>query len=529
MSRSAESNLARLSKLELDRRTLFRGAMAAGATLPIAANLVTGTTVYAQEDGGTLIFNNANNPAGLDPHITGSVVSWYVLDNVFDRLLRLDKDTSEPAPSLAESYEVSDDGLVYTFTLRSGVRFQNGRELTSEDVKYSFERILNPDVPAVAKGYFVDLASIETPDASTVVLNYSQPFAPLLLALCRLETSIVPKEEVENTENWEVMPSGSGPFKIESNVKDQAIVLVRNDDYWEEGLPILARVEHRIIPQPETAVANIRTGEIHATEVGAKDYEGLSGEEGFSVQLLTSANWPHLSMNTQVAPFDNLQVRQAIRVGFNRDDIMQAAFYNTGMISNVHLPEGNPFRAEVEGWGYDPDLARELLAEAGYADGFSTKMRIISGVPWALASAQIVQAYLAELGIQMEIEQIESTTWFSEVFTNSEFEMSMVAHTSKVDPDLSMFDILHSGELGTKNYTQFDDPEMNDLLERGRVATDADERKEIYAQAQKVFVERSGYVVLNLQRIAWALRDEVENFTVIPWSELRWKDTSLAS
>jgi peptide/nickel transport system substrate-binding protein len=92
-----------------------------------------------------------------------------------------------------------------------------------------------------------------------------------------------------------------------------------------------------------------------------------------------------------------------------------------------------------------------------------------------------------------------------------------------------MFDILHSGELGTKNYTQFDDPEMNDLLERGRVATDADERKEIYAQAQKVFVERSGYVVLNLQRIAWALRDEVENFTVIPWSELRWKDTSLAS
>ncbi len=529
MTRHTDSKLTRLAKLEMDRRTLFRGALAAGAAAPLAVNMINGTTVYAQADGGTLIFNNMNNPSGLDPHVTGAVVSWYILDNVFDRLLRLDKETSEPVPSLAESYEVSDDGLVYTFTLRSGVKFSNGRELTSADVKYSFERILNPDVPAVAKGYFTALTSIETPDASTVVLTYSEPFAPLLLALCRMETSIVPQEEVENAETWEVAPVGSGPYKIESNVKDQAIVLVRNDNYWEEGLPILDRIEHRIIPQAETAVANIRTGDIHATEVGAKDYEALSGEEGFNLELLTSALWPHLSMNTQAPPFDNLQVRQAIRVGFNREDILQAAFYNTGMISNSHLPEGNPFRAEVEGWGYDPDLARELLAEAGHPDGFSTKMRIISSSPWAVAASQIVQAYLAEIGIQMEIEQIESTTWFSEVFTNSEFEMSMVAHTSKVDPDLSMYDILHSGELGTKNYTQFDDPEMNDLLDRGRVSIDTDERKEIYAAAQKVFVERSGYVVLNLQQTVWALRDNVQNFTMLPWAELRWKETSLSS
>src|SRR6478735_2358344 len=324
--------LNKLRTIELDRRKLLLGALATGAVLPIAFNAATGTSVYAQasEDGGTLIFNNGTNPSGLDPHITGAVASWYVMDQVFDRLLRLDPDTSEPGPSLAESFEVSDDGLTYTFKLRSGVTFSNGRELTSDDVKWSFERIQNPDVPAVAKGYFVDLASIDTPDASTVVLTYSKPFAPLTLALCRLETSILPKEAVEDAATWEVTPTGSGPFVIESNVKDQGVVLVRNDNYWEEGLPILAKVEHRIIPQSETAIANIRTGDIQGTEVPPKDIESLSDDDGVNVEVLTSSLWPHLSVNTQVAPFDNLQVRQAIRCGFNRDDIAQAAFYGTG-------------------------------------------------------------------------------------------------------------------------------------------------------------------------------------------------------
>jgi peptide/nickel transport system substrate-binding protein len=198
------------------------------------------------------------------------------------------------------------------------------------------------------------------------------------------------------------------------------------------------------------------------------------------------------------------------------------------MISNTMLPDGNPYRAEVEGWTYDPDKAKQLLSDAGHADGFSVTMRIVPAVPWEATAAQIIQAYLSELKINIEIEQIESTTWFSEVFTNSDFEMSMTAHSSKVDPDLSMYDILHSGELGTKNYTQFSDPEMDDLLDQGRISTNPDERKEIYAKAQQIFVERSGYFVINLQEQAWALRDNVQNFTMLPWSELRWKETTLS-
>jgi peptide/nickel transport system substrate-binding protein len=517
--------------VELDRRSLLKSSLAAGVGLSILGGIAAPQIVGAQEDGtgGTLIFNGLTNPSGFDPHITGAVVSWYVLDNLFDRLVRIDPATLEPVPSLAESYEVSPDGLTYTFTLRDGVTFHNGRALTSADVKYSFERIINPDVPAVAKGYFSALSSIEAPDDKTVKLIYSQPFAPLLLALTRLETAIVPQEEVEKTAEWEVHPIGTGPFKFESFTKDDVTVLVKNEAYWEPDLPLLDRVEHRVIPQNETAVANIRTGDIHASEIQIKDFESLSSAEGVNAQLFTSSFWAHLSLNTAVAPFDNVKVRQAIRLGFNRDDIQEAVFFGTGAVSNTMLPEGNPFRAEVEGWGYDPEAAKALLEEAGFADGFSAKLRVVNNSPWAVTAAQIVQAYLAELNITIEIDQIESTTWFSEVFTNSEFEMSMIAHTSKVDPDLSMLDILHSGELGTKNYTQFDDPEMDALLDQGRIEVDPEMRKQIYADAQKIFVERSGYIVLNIQDLFFAQRSNVQGFTFVPTGELRWKNVSLTA
>ena len=181
----------------------------------------------------------------------------------------------------------------------------------------------------------------------------------------------------------------------------------------------------QITPAMETAIRR----EVMRCELT----EWLAREAAFEPRTAAEAEKAAAEVETKVAA-----VRQAIRLGFNRDDIMQAAFYGTGMISNTMLPEGNPYRAEVDGWAYDADKAKQLLSDAGFADGFSVTMRIVPAVPWEVPAAQIIQAYLSELKINVEIEQIESTTWFSEVFTNSDFEMSMTAHSSKVDPDLSM-------------------------------------------------------------------------------------------
>lgn len=525
----------------LDRRTLLQqsavGALAAWAVLPNSSLASAGVLTHSREllkqstptAGGTLIFNGGSNLSGLDPHTVGAVVSWYVLDNIFDRLMRLNAETQKPEPSLAEKVDVSADGLTYTFNLRKGVTFHNGRELVADDVKKSFERIQNPDVPAVAKGYFASLASIETPDANTVVLVYSKPYAPLLTALTRLETSIVPMEEVEKTEKWDVHPVGSGPFVFESYTKDQAAKLSRNQTYWEPNLPYLEGIEQRVIPQPETAVINAQTGDVQVTPIPPSSIDALASETSLKVDPVVSNYWGHLSLNTTRAPFDDVKVRQAIRLAVNRDDIRELAFFGTGEISNTLIPENNPYRVEVEGWGYDADKARSLLKEVGHGDGFSAVLRVNTADAWQLPAAEVIQSYLAEIGITIEIEQIESTTWFSDVFTNHNFDMSMTSHVSKVDPDLSMFDILHSGKLGTKNYTGFSDPEMDDLLDRGRASNDVEERKGIYAQAQQIFVERSGYIVLNLQTLPFAVNNAVKGFLLLPTSELRWKETSLTA
>lgn len=520
------------------RREVVSGGVAAagllglGITAPSSLAAMPGHTLSSFQDqpitGGTVIFNGGSNLSGLDPHITGAVVSWYFLDNIFDRLMRLNPETQEPEPSLAEAVDVSDDGLTYTFTLRQGVQFHNGREMTSDDVKQSFERIQDPDVPAVAKGYFAALDSIETPDPQTVVMNYTEPYPPLLTALTRLETAIVPMEEVENAEEWEVHPVGSGPFRFESYTQGQTGVLSRNDDYWKEGLPYLDGVEQRIIPQPETAVVNVQTGDIHVTGIQASDIATLETDESLTVELLPSTYWAHLSLNTSREPFNNLQVRQALRHAINREDIRELAFFGTGEISNTLIPPGNPYRVEIEGWDFDPERARTLLDETGYGGGFSAVLRISSAFPWQLASAQVIQAYLADLGIAIEIEQIEPTTWFSEVFTDHNYDMSMASHVSKVDPDLSMLDILHSGEFGTKNYTEFSDPEMDEALERGRRETEFEQRLEAYTDAQNIFVERSGYIVLNLQVLPVALINSVQDFSLLSTNELRWEETWLS-
>lgn len=479
--------------------------------------------------GGTLLFNGGSNPSGFDPHIVGDVVAWNVLDNLFDRLVRLDAKTQQPIPSLAEKFDASSDGLTYTFQLRKGVKFHNGREMKATDVKWSFERIRDPNVPAVAKGYFGDLDRIEVPDDYTVKLIYKKVFAPLLTALTRMETAILPQEEVAKKDEWSAHPIGSGPFKFVSYTKDQAVIIERNPDYWEQGLPKLDRVEQRVITKEETAIINVQTGAIHATGASATNLAKLKGSKGVKAEVVASTFWPHLALNCSKPPFTDVRVRQAIRLGIKRDDILALSFDNLGPISNTLFPDGNPYRAEVDGWKYDLAKAKQLLADAGQGAGFKTKLRITPASPWEVSSAQIIQDNLKALNITVEIEQIEATTWFSEVFAQSQYEMSMAAHASKIDPDLSMFDILHSGVFGTKNYTKFNDPEMDALLDKGRGTADPEARKKIYADAQKVFVERSGYIVLNLQQLVFGLRDNVQGFNWLPTGELRWKETGLSA
>lgn len=473
--------------------------------------------------GGTLRFGAIGDVDDLDPHTTGSVSAWLVLENIYERLLMVDANL-ELQPRLAKEYTISEDGLQYDFYLQEGVKFHNGRELTADDVKASFERIRDPDVPAVAKGSLSVLESIDVVDDYHVRLTLKQPLASILYVLARLETAILPIEEVERQGGKLTEPVGTGPFAFEEHVKDQRLVLVRNPDYWQEGLPYLDRVEYIPVPDDNVRLVNLMTGELDVIQ-NVPPADAPSVEQHPNIDLVTEIGtfWPHVSMNTQTEPFDDVRVRQAVHLAIDQEEVLELGNWGRGIVSQSPIPPTSPFHAEVEGWDHDPERAKELLAEAGYPDGFETTMRAVRGSNVDLA--EIIQAQLAEVGITVNIQVDEQPTWFAEVFNNRDYEMSVIAHVSKIDPDLSLYDILYTDEA--KNYTRYSNKQLDELLDTGRSTTDPAKRQEIYNEAQELVVAESGYVVLFLQELLFGVGGQVEGFNLLPTGDIRWTNTWL--
>jgi ABC-type transport system substrate-binding protein len=473
--------------------------------------------------GGSLKFGLYGDVAEMDPHLTGDVTAWIVLENIYERLTMLGDDMT-PKPALAEKWDVSPDGLTYTFTIRKGVKFHNGREMTAKDVVYSVNRIMDPKVPARAKPYFEFLDKVEAPDANTVKMVFKTPFVPILYALARLEVAIVPQEEVEKQGGKLSTPVGTGPFQFVERRKDQMIKLKRNDSYWQAGKPLLDDVTYVVLTDPDTRVSNLVTGEIHAIyEVPPKDVATLKSAKGVVVQQETGTFWPHLAMNTSKKPFDNPKVRQAIRLALDREEILQLVGFGFGKVSDTIVPSSSPFYTPIPTTQPNVDQAKKLLSEAGYANGFEVSLRAVKGRDTNLA--QVIQSQLSQVGIKVKVIPDEQVAWFAEVFNQHKYELAITAHVSKIDPDLSFYDIQITG--GPKNYTEFSDKEMDDLLRKGRAEPDLTKRKEQYAQVQKIFAERNGYIPLYLQDLLLGYRDTVKGLKILHSGDIRLWDVWL--
>jgi peptide/nickel transport system substrate-binding protein len=289
-------------------------------------------------------------------------------------------------------------------------------------------------------------------------------------------------------------------------------------------VPHLDSVLYKPIVDNDVRVVNIKTGEMDViSNVPPKDVEDLQNTPGVVMRLITGTFWPHVGVNCQREPFNDVRVRQAVHFGLDRPEINELAYFGQNTLTESPIPPSNPFYNKIDTWPYDPDKAKALLAEAGYPDGVDVTMRVIKGNP----ATEPVQAQLKKIGINIEVNEVEASEWFSEVFEKRDFWITIVAHGSKIDPHLSLYDIQHSGEAGTKNYCQFWDDEMDEVLEAGATTTDFEERKKAYFRAQEILVERSGYIVLGVQPHRYAHQDYVENFTMLGPGDLRWWDTKV--
>ncbi|MDC3415822.1 ABC transporter substrate-binding protein [Aquibacillus salsiterrae] len=464
--------------------------------------------------GGELSIADLNDAQGLDPHKETGAQSMRYIENMYNTLFKYKTGTyGEIEGELVEDYEISEDGLTYTFTLVDGVTFHNGDPLTSEDVKYSIERI----VEMVSRApQFEQVDKIETPDETTVVVTLKEPVAPFLTFLANPMNAIVNKNIVEeNDGSLDRVDAGSGPFQLVEWKKDEQMVLEKYDDYFKEGLPYLDRIVWKAIPDETARTTAIRNDELDIIlQLSPKDIQLLEGKDGINVESVTGSYWEYIGLNVNSGPLKEKAVRQAIAWAVNRDELNDAVkFGQATPLTGGPIPPGHWAYGELDTYPMqDVDKAKELLAEAGYPDGFDITVKVGQNQA-QVDAAQVIKQQLKEVGINVKVNQLEDSIFFEDL-GNKEFDMAIVGWVGFVDPDEFLYNIFHTGAI--YNQQGYSNEEVDALLEKGRKTIGEEERKEIYTEAQRLIVEDAPMVFLYANQQASALRDDVKGFDVNP-------------
>lgn len=464
--------------------------------------------------GGTLIAAFSADPAGFDPVRGPSGMSHVVIEQVYSTLVLLDADAN-PVPGLASAWSTSDDGLSWTFDLREGVTFHNGDPVTAEDVKFSFDRLRAEDSGYSYGSQVETIEEVVVKDPLTVEFKLSKPTGPFLIYMAFPGSSIVPKKAVEAGHDLNAHPIGSGPFKFVSYEPRTAIKFERNDSYYEEGKPYFDKMEYRIISDVTALTNALKSGVVNfSNEIPPKDWASIKATPGLTGVALEGSRFNWLLPNHESEPFDNPKVRQAVAHAINREALVAGAFFGqaTPILGGV-IPSWNWGHAKLEFFkpAGDPAKAKQLLAEAGYADGFETSMTIASSFPQQMAMAPIIQANLAAVGIKAEIKTMEIPRYWDEVWSTSNFNITTMYWLSPLaDPDDF---VTNNYKCGMPINVQKSCSEaMDALLEKAKSATALDERKKLYREQQALSLEEMGIVPLVNGWILTAHTTDLKNF-----------------
>ena len=403
-----------------------RALRGAAAALTLALTLTHAGTASSQEGGfgGTMVVTYKDDISTFDPAIGYDWQNWSMIKSLFDGLMDYKPGTTELIPDLAESYTISDDGLTYTFKLRKGVKFHNGRALVAGDVKYSIERSVDPTTQSPGQGFFwqikgfdemasgsaQELSGITTPDDHTVVIDLSQPDATFLHIVAINFSFAVPKEEIEKYgQDFGRNPVGTGAYRMTEWTLGQRVVFERNADYFREDAPHLDKIVFEVGQDPSVALLRLKRGEVDVLGDPIPSANFLQekndpANEGMIVEgdLLHTG---YITLNTTAAPFDDKRVRQAVNMAINKERVVRIV-NGRGVVANQPLPPAMPaYDTAYEGYPYDPEKAKQLLAEAGYPDGFETELYAMNTDPNPRI-AQSFQQDLAAIGIKAEIKAL---------------------------------------------------------------------------------------------------------------------------
>lgn len=414
-------------------------------------------------------------PPHLDPtSAAAGAIDSVLYSNVFEGLTRFMGDGSVVA-GLAKSWDISDDGLVYTFILHDNVLFHDGSTMDAEDVQFSLNRARADDSTNAQKALFAGITDVSALDAATVVVTLDAPNGNFLFNLAWGDAIIVAPESIDGIKQ---APIGTGAFKFANWVQGDKIELTRNDAYW--GIPaVLENVTFKFISDPTAAFASVMAEDVDAF-VGFPAPENLPQFEAdprFQVLVGSTEGETILSTNNKMPPFDNVKVREALAHAIDRQAIVDGAMFGYGTPIGTHFAPHNPAYVDLTGSSaYDPELAKKLLAEAGFADGFETTLHL-PPPSYARRGGEIIAAQLAQVGIKVQITNVEWAQWLETVFRGKDFGLTIVSHTEPMDIGIY---------ANPEYYFQYDNPAFQELMTNLNATTDPEARTALMGDAQRM-------------------------------------------
>lgn len=437
-----------------------------------AAAVVVPATAYAAKD--TVVLGMRLEPRGLDPRAKAeAAITQITLYNLYEGLTKIDKN-GRVIPGLAKSWTVSDDQKTYTFSLRQGVKFQDGTDFDSGDVKWTFEDNASEKSTNKRKKYFTNMASIETPDPYTVRITLKEA-RPTFLFNMGETTAVVVGPESAATNNTH--PIGTGPYEFSKWVKGDSVTLVKSKSYRDPGSIKINKVTFKFINDASAQVAALLSGDVDVfPNFDPKNMAQFKANPDFVVLEGTTEGETILSTNNKSPKLKDIRVRQAIAHAINRQEIIDGAMFGAGTPIGSHFAPHNPDYIDLTNtYPYDPAKAKELLKEAGYPNGLTLSLKL-PPPSYARDGGQIVAAQLAKVGIKCNIENVEWPVWLKEVYKEKNYDLSIVSH---VEPnDIGIY-------TNPNYYFQYDSQEFRDIMKKADSATDPAMRTKYLQDAQR--------------------------------------------
>ncbi len=460
----------------------------------------------------------------LDPIASSDNPSIWTELLIYDQLVRPSRDGKRLEPGIAESWTVSPDGKEFRFKLRANARFSNGQPVTASDVVYSLKRAAGEK--SSWGSFFRPITSYNALDDHTVVMKLDKPFTPMLNNLAMFSASILPEKLVEQQgAAFFEHPVGSGPFVLKSWARGQRQVFGKNPYYWEQNKPSLDGASVEIVPEDNARVLKLKAGELDAiVGIPYNQVDGLKQDANVVVASAPVFRIDLVQLNTTKKPLGDVRVRQALNLAIDQNGIIKGILRGNGRPATSSLPVMAYNNTDLKPYPHDLAKAKALLADAGLANGFKISMLVPGGDTVARQVASALQAELAQIGVQVELQTIEASTQFSTTKAGN-YEMSLSYATSDtIDPDqLTGFTAVNP-ERANAFHSQWKDERVNELYAQERVTPDGDARGKMFKEIEARVHDGAPFIFLYTPTEPYASRRNVTGFEVLPTSNYSLKD-----